>query len=378
MSILISSLMLGKGGKRVVVKDSIDIAGSPTQAGSAALAEAAPATAHADIVARTLQAGYRIVGKANLHELAFGMTGVNGWAGTPENPRYPALIPGGSSSGSAAAVASGLAEIGIGTDTGGSIRVPAACCGVYGFKPTFGRLSREGVMPAVSSLDCVGPFAADLAELIGFMKAVDKGFAQASLGPVTSLGMAEVAAEPAIVEGIDRQVEKAGVPRSSVSLGMLDEAFQAAMTIIKRETYLAYEGLLASGKLGSDVDKRLRAAAVTTDADVAEAEKVRRAFTAKVDALLDRHDYLVLPTLPHFPMTLREALAGQQDLDLSRFARPFNLSGHPALSLPLASHRGLPVAMQLIGRHGDDAGVCRAGWQLLHPASHRDDTANRR
>ena len=132
MTILTSRLSLGQGARKVVVKDTIDIAGFPTCAGSAALADTPPAVAHAEIVERTLKAGYHIVGKANLHELAFGMTGINAWASTPENPRYPSLIPGGSSSGSAAAVAAGLADIGIGTDTGGSIRVPAACCGVYG------------------------------------------------------------------------------------------------------------------------------------------------------------------------------------------------------------------------------------------------------
>lgn len=104
MTILTSRLSLGQGPHKVVVKDTIDIAGFPTCAGSAALADAPPAVTHAEIVERTLKAGYHIVGKANLHELAFGMTGINAWAGTPENPRYPTLIPGGSSSGSAAAV----------------------------------------------------------------------------------------------------------------------------------------------------------------------------------------------------------------------------------------------------------------------------------
>ena len=137
-------LDLGGAGPSVLVKDVIDIEGFPTVAGSKARRDVAPADRHADVVVILLSAGCRIVGKAKMHELAFGVTGINEWAGTPPNPAYPDLIPGGSSSGSASAVAAGLCDFSIGTDTGGSIRVPAACCGIVGLKPTFGRLSRRG------------------------------------------------------------------------------------------------------------------------------------------------------------------------------------------------------------------------------------------
>lgn len=371
MTILTSRLSLGQGPYTVVVKDTIDIAGLPTCAGSAALADTTPAIAHAEIVKLILKAGYRIVGKANLHELAFGMTGVNAWSGTPENPRYPSLIPGGSSSGSACAVASGLADIGIGTDTGGSIRVPAACCGVYGFKPTFGRLSRQGVMPAESSLDCVGPMTRDLYALMDFMGAIDPQFKSPMGGsvPVLGLGCVDVNAESAIWASIEKQISRSGRGRGDVVLPLMAEAFEAAMVIINRETFRACEALLATGKVGADVDKRLRIAAGATDAELKEAERVRHAFTAEVDALLERHEVLVLPTLPHFPMTVQDAFSGQQDLKISSLARPFNLSGHPALAIPLESQQALPVSMQLIGRRGDDLGVCRAALQLMGQTS---------
>ena len=317
VTILTSRLSLGQGPCKVVVKDTIDIAGFPTCAGSAALADAPPAVAHAEIVERTLEAGYHIVGKSNLHELAFGMTGINAWAGTPENPRYPTLIPGGSSSGSAAAVAAGLADIGIGTDTGGSIRVPAACCGVYGLKPTFGRLSRQGVMPAESSLDCVGPLACDLHMLMAFMAAIDPSFQLPKDSPRPVLGCIGVSAEQAIWASIEEQLSLSGLARG----------------------------------------------------DIALPERIRRAFTAEVDAVLERHDVLVLPTLPHFPLTVQDAFSGHQDLKISSLARPFNLSGHPALSIPLESRQTFPVSMQLIGRRGDDAGVCRAALQLMAQVS---------
>ena len=122
----------------IAIKDSINIAGYPTTAASRALADAPPATRHAQVVQRLLDAGWRITGKTNMHELAFGMTGINDFSGTPPNPQDPARIPGGSSSGSASAVGDGLVDAALGTDTGGSVRGPAACCGVIGLKPTFG------------------------------------------------------------------------------------------------------------------------------------------------------------------------------------------------------------------------------------------------
>lgn len=139
-------LDLGGDGPHVAVKDVIDIAGTPTRAGSRAFADRPAAPTHARVVQSLLDAGCRIVGKTNMHELAFGMTGVNDWTGTPVNPRYPHLVPGRSSSGSATAVAAELCDWALGTDTGDSIRVPAACCGIVGLKPTFGRLSREGLI----------------------------------------------------------------------------------------------------------------------------------------------------------------------------------------------------------------------------------------
>lgn len=374
MAHITQHLNLGSGPKRLVVKDNIDIAGLPTCSGSAALAESLPAARHAEIVERSLAAGYRLVGKANLHELAFGMTGLNAWTGTPENPNFPELIPGGSSSGSATAVAGGLAELGIGTDTGGSIRVPAACCGVYGLKPTFGRLDRRGIAPAASSLDCVGPIASNLEELIAFMAAVDSSFVLTADLPVPRMGRVEVVADAGIQATVERQLVSCGGALDTVHLELMEEAYAAAMAVINHETFSAWESLLDSGQLGSDVECRLRAAEKTSLAEVREAEAVRRAFTAKVDRLLDVHDVLVLPTLPNFPMTRAAAEAGQQDLAISKLVRPFNLSGHPALTLPLTAHEGRPVGLQLVGRRGDDAGVCRAARYLVSTFS---NTGNR-
>src|ERR1700747_2012230 len=164
-AVFVERLALGGYGLRVGVKDSIDVAGFPTRMASACFADAPPAPQHAAVVRSLLNAGCRIVGKTNLHELAYGLTGINRWTGTPLNPRSPARVPGGSSSGSAVAVAAGLVDFALGNDTGGSIRLPAACCGVVGLKPSFGRVSRTGVHPEHSTLDCVGPLAGEVCEV---------------------------------------------------------------------------------------------------------------------------------------------------------------------------------------------------------------------
>lgn len=354
MTILIEQMALNPGGPTAVVKDTIDIAGYPTRAASRALAEAPPASAHAAVVEGLLAAGFEIRGKANLHELAFGTTGINNWTGTPANPRYPGRIPGGSSSGSAAAVAAGLAEVALGTDTGGSVRIPACCCGVFGFKPTFGRVSREGVMPTRSSLDCVGPFAADLAMLTRAMRAIDKTFGALPEMTDVSLGVVPVSAHPEIHQALEQALASSGFVLGEAPLPGMQAAYQAGMVVINRETFQACEGLLASGLVGEDVAGRLRAAGETSDAALAEAEAVRQAFTAEVDAALQCHPVLALPTMPDYPLRLDEAADTRAVLGMTAFVRPFNLSGHPALSIPLEGAAGLPVGLQLVAAKGAD------------------------
>jgi hypothetical protein len=165
------------GGPRIAVKDNIDLAGVPTTAGCWALAvDALSASADAACLAGVRAAGAPIVGKTNLHELGSGGTGVNRYFGTPVNPFDPARIPGGSSSGNAVALAAGEADIAIGTDTAGSIRTPAACCGIVGLKTTWGLIALDGVWPLAPSLDTVGPMAADVAGVIAGMRLLDAGF----------------------------------------------------------------------------------------------------------------------------------------------------------------------------------------------------------
>lgn len=368
MSGFVQTCTIGARGASVAVKDSIDIAGLPTMAGSRALADAAPATTHAAVVEAVLAAGCRIVGKTVLHEFAYGMTGLNDWAGTPLNPRFPEFIPGGSSSGSAAVVAEGLVDFAIGTDTGGSIRLPAACCGIFGLKPTFGRIDRRGVMPAQTSLDCVGPMAASLEALIAGMAAMDPTFrsVDGDLGTPT-FGVVTTTAAPEITAAVAAAVAASGAATKAVELPSLTDAFAAGLVVINAETWAACGRYLATGKVGADVAARLEKARATTAADLEAAETVRRRFTEDVDRALTGVDALVLPTLPSFPMTLAEARAGKVDLGASALVRPFNLSGHPALSIPLPAVDGRPVGLQLVGRKGEDEALCARARCLVSP-----------
>src|SRR5271165_3370745 len=150
-------------GQTFAAKDLFDVAGHPTGGGNPDWGRSNPVpTRHAWAVQRLLDAGATLIGKTITDEVSLGIVGENAFYGTPRNPRAPGRVPGGSSSGSAAAVAARFVDFAIATDPGGSIRIPAACCGVYGLKPTFGRISRSGVHPGLSSLDCVGPIAPDL------------------------------------------------------------------------------------------------------------------------------------------------------------------------------------------------------------------------
>ncbi|KVC29584.1 glutamyl-tRNA amidotransferase [Burkholderia pseudomultivorans] len=368
MTGFIDTFTLGGPGPTIAIKDTIDIAGHPTRAASRALADAPPAAQHADVVRLLLDAGWQIAGKANMHELAFGMTGINDYTGTPVNPQDASRIPGGSSSGSASLVGLGAVDAALGTDTGGSIRGPAACCGVFGLKPTFGRVSRRGVAPAESSLDCVGPFARDARTLAAAMAAIAPGFDLArATTPAADCTVAQVVvdADPAIAAALDGAVRAAGYRSHAIVLDDLRAAFDAGLAVINAETSHAFGHLVATGRLGADLDARLRAAATTTPAALAEAEAVRARITAQIDAALEHADVLVLPTLPALPITLEQARNGVSVIAMSSLIRPFNLSGHPALSVPLPlAGSPLKAGLQIVGRKGADERVCAVAAHL--------------
>ncbi|HZX17827.1 MAG TPA: amidase [Pseudomonas sp.] len=365
MAIVVEKLQLGGQGLRVMVKDTIDVAGHPTRASSRALQQAPRAERHADVVQALLDAGCQLLGKTSLHELAFGTTGLNAWTGTPENPRYPGRIPGGSSSGSAAAVAGGLCDFSLGTDTGGSVRIPAACCGVFGLKPTFGRISRAGVMPAQTSLDCVGPFAADIETLIAAMSAIDPSFKTLPAVNGICIGVVPVEAHPEVQALLGAVLEASAFDLRSVPLPGMQAAYDAGLAVINRETWNACGHLLETGLVGSDVAARLLAAGDTSEAALADAERCRAAFTAEVDGALRQCPILALPTMPEYPALVAEAADTRAAIGMTAFVRPFNLTGHPALSIPFVGASLLPVGLQLVAAKGADELLLAVARELL-------------
>ncbi|MES5773725.1 amidase [Acinetobacter baumannii] len=358
MNIISQSVQKGSGKLKVMVKDTIDIQGLKTIAGSRALLEVEPAHDDAEVVKNILKADCEIIGKTNLHELAFGITGINHAFGTPINPKYPELIPGGSSSGSAAAVAAKQADFTLGTDTGGSIRMPAACCGVFGLKPTFGRVSRQGVYPPSSSLDCVGPFANSVEMIEKAMQIIDPTFKPAECTHTPKLAVLDVSADEIIWNCIYQALQKANLETVLEKVEHFEAAYDAGMQIINYENWQAFGELTQTGLIGSDVNNRLLKASHTNLEQVKQAEVVKAQLTKELDALLEKYDALVLPTLPQIPPKVSEAENTVAFLNLTGLVRPFNLSGHPAISVPLETSEGLPVGLQIVSKHQKDEQLC--------------------
>jgi amidase len=366
--IFVERMELGGSGPRVGVKDSIDIAGFATRMASACLADTPPAAQHAAVVQALLEAGCRIVGKTNMHELAYGVTGINRWSGTPANPRAPGRVPGGSSSGSAVAVAARLVDFALGTDTGGSIRIPAACCGVYGLKPSYGRVSRCGVHPARSTLDCVGPLARDLPMIERAMRTIDPSFRPQDAPTRATVGWVQVEANPEVAAAARTVLAAADISLRSISLPSFAAAFAAGLAIIGAETWAAFGHLVECERLGADVRTRLLASRGISSADVAAAESVRGVFRAEIDEALTHVDALALPTLPDLPLSLAAAADARVALHSSSCVRQFNLSGHPALTLPIRV-QGCPVGLQLVARAGADEALCALAALVIDQAS---------
>jgi amidase len=338
-------------GPRLAVKDSIDVAGLPTTVGCQVVAEMAErAQTDAAVVASAREGGARIVGKTGLTELCWSASGINHWAGTPVNPRDPRRLPGGSSSGSAVAIATGEAEVAFGTDTGGSVRIPAACCGVAGLKTTHGRVSVKGVYPLAPSLDTVGPIGADLAAVERGMRLLEPAFQVPDTPAPLIAGRIEVPggiapADPAVEAAVDHALEAAGVAITRVPGWDGGAALTAVGVIIDAEGFRANAYLMPYlRQLSPSVQRNLERGARLTRADRAAAERTRTAVRAAFEKLLADFPVLVLPTLLRQP-----PLLGEHGYSMTALTAPVSLAGLPALALPVPAPDGLIASMQVIG-----------------------------
>jgi amidase len=361
---------------RLAVKDLIDMVGVPTTNGSKVIAaRARPAGADAACLAGTRAAEAEgalvVVGKTNLHELAFGVTGINPWFGTPVNPLDSRLVPGGSSSGSAVAVGADEADVAFGSDTGGSIRIPAACCGVVGLKTTRGRVSLDGVLPLAPSLDTVGPMARTVADVARGMALLEPGFVPAGPeGREPVVGRLRLPAERRVDEALDAALAAAGLRVTDVVLPGWWPATAATMRILGAEAWQVHGDLWAlhADELSPDVNARLRDASSVTPDDLRAAWQRAGQWETELAGAFERVDILALPVLAGPPPPLDDA-ARLTDI---RYAAPFNLAGVPALALPVpAASPGIPPSLQLVGPPLSEERLVAIGLQVEAAADDR-------
>lgn len=352
MSTFITRLESRGGGPRLAVKDIIDVAGVPTTAGCRALERrAGPAASDAACLAGARAAGAPIVGKTNLHELAMLPLGTNPWFGTPVNPLDPALIPGGSSSGSAVAVANGEADVSLGSDTGGSIRIPAACCGIAGLKTTYGRVPLDGVWPLAPSLDTIGPMAADVGGLATGMQLLEPGFRPAA-APAVRVGRVRTSSHPDIEAAVDAALAAAEVEVVPIDLD-LDTGANCFATIYFSEMWEVDHALVEADPdgVGEDIASAVGVAPgfrALLEAARAELDVWRKAV---LDLFADV-EVLALPAIPIFPPRLDEIGPDPSLLiiEITRFTSPFNAAGLPATAQPVPVPGGrLPASLQMVG-----------------------------
>jgi len=350
MGTWIVRMMPEGAGPRLAVKDCIDVAGVPTTAGCPVVAEMAePAVNDAAVIASARESGASIAGKTGLTELCWSASGVNHWAGTPVNPRDPRRVPGGSSSGSAVAVATGEADVSFGTDTGGSIRIPAACCGVAGLKTAWGRVSVKGVYSLAPSLDTVGPMGRDMAAIELGMRLIEPGFTvparvELTAGRLGVIGV-EGGVDPAIDAAVDRALEAAGVAVTHVACCDFSAALDAVSVIIDAEGFRGNAYLMPYlNQLSPHVRRNMERGARLTRADRAAADVMRERVAAAFRSLLADFPVLVLPTLTGQP-----PLLGHRGFSLTMLTAPVSLAGLPALALPVPAKGGVIASLQVVG-----------------------------
>jgi aspartyl-tRNA(Asn)/glutamyl-tRNA(Gln) amidotransferase subunit A len=367
-------------GLPVSVKDLFDVAGRQTRAGSIVLDGAPAAAADATIVTRLRRAGAVIVGKTNMTEFAYSGLGINPHYGTPRAPfdRAVGRIPGGSSSGAAVSVTDDMAVIAIGTDTGGSVRIPAALCGLTGFKPTARRVPLTGTYPLSFTLDSIGPLARNVADC-ATVDAILAGEMPAPLARRTVTGLRFLAPVNHVRVSLDDTVSsafEAALTRLRAAGAVIDElplkaferlpALQGKANISAAEAYWWHRELIAKDEARYDVEiaKRIRGGEGISAADYIDLLRGRDAYIAAFEAESANYDALLWPTVAIVPPPIADLIADPElyariNALVLRNTSAVNVLDGCAVSLPLAVRSGAPVGLMLVGRRGEDGGLLR-------------------
>ncbi len=368
-------------GMPVAIKDLVDVAGTPTRCGSAVLADAPPATADAEVVARLRAAGAVIVAKTHTHEFAYGPTGDVAVQGPCHNPHDTQRISGGSSAGSAAAVAAGMVPLAVGTDTGCSVRTPAALCGVVGLKPAFGALPTSGVFPLSETCDHVGLLGADVAVVASAFGALTDQTID-STAPLTGMVIGRPTDpywevhDPEISAGVEHAaaaLAAGGATVREVATPGIDELAATYPVIVGTEAYTTHRDWLAErpDDYQPRTRQRLLAAAGASATDYVTAQRTRRDIGSQLRAQLDGVDVLLTATTP-----IRASPIGAEAVDapdgtrlqvapaLLSLTLPFNLLGLPAVSVPAPRVSGLPAGVHLAALRGGEQAVLAAASRV--------------
>ena len=334
------------------MKDLFDTAGIRTTYGSAVFADHVP-TESATWVRQLEESGWVNIGKTNLHEFAYGVTSQNLHYGTVPNPSYPGHTAGGSSGGSAAAIVLGLADAALGTDTGGSIRIPAACCGIAGFKPTYGLLAIDGVFPLAPTFDHAGPLARDVA---GCSELMGLDAEPVSLGDLSLAVSWADRAEPLVRERV------LAVPATAIEFPTAEKvspAFMREVGDVHRDLYPENAELY-----GDNIRGKIERCIALEDAEYDAAKRARAEHAERAFSALEGFDLLLTPTLG-FVAPAADVVETEMRGAMTLFTFPFNALGWPALAVPAGpAENGLPASIQVVGRPGDDALVLAAGLAI--------------
>lgn len=375
-------------GIPIAVKDLYNTKGILTTSGSKFFADYIP-TEDAFVVEKIKKAGAHIIGKTNTHEIALGVTNNNPHFGACRNPWDITRTPGGSSGGSAVAVATGMALAALGTDTGGSIRIPAALCGVVGLKPTYGRVSLRGILPLSWNLDHAGPItnsvedAALMLQVMGGYDSEDPVSAKTLPGDYSShmrdsikgrkiaFGIGqflEESTDPEILSAVREAMnvlEDQGAIIEELNMDFLREAALANALMTQADGAAFHRERLKEHPdwFGADVRQRLETGAGFTSSEYALARRTQVEVKRRCELLFEEYDILITPTTPISAPVLEGENAVERARQLTRFTAPFNLTGLPALSVPCGlTQEELPIGMQIVSRAWNESGVLRIGY----------------